>query len=133
MTELLKNRDQAKNLIDEANKYIDLVEKIPLYQIDRYRLIHHCLELLDILGYSYDIDSRHKLVVVNHYHDPDTDSLFEPIRNNYYELSKIAKRMAMYETDRQNLLFQFREIIFGLDTSAIYHLCGDSFDLLTKD
>lgn len=130
MTDMSKNRDKVKILVGEVNKYIDLVEKIPLYQIDRYRLIHQCLKLLDTLGYRYDINSRHKLVVVNYYHDPDIDTFIEPIKNNYYyDLSEIAAGMAMYDTDRQNVLFQFREIIFGLGVNATYRLCGDELEL----
>lgn len=132
MTKLIDNRDRVKILEDEVNKYIERVNDVPLYPIDRYRLIHYCFNLLDIMGYKYDINSKHELVIKNYYQEPDIKSCKELIENNYYELSTASREMAIYNTDFQSILFQFREIIFKFGIKATYRLGGDQLELFEK-
>ena len=126
----MDNSERVRILEEEINKYIDKISKVPLYPIDRYRLVYFGLRYLDILGYKYDINSKYRLVVVNYYHNPDIES--ESIENLYDELSKTVKDMAIYDIDRQNILFQFREMIFKIDIKATYSLDNDNLKIETQ-
>ena len=125
----MDNSDRVKILEDEVNKYLDKVEKVPLYPVDRYRLVYYCFEYLRTLGYKYDINSRHKLVIVNYYHEPDLLGNKEGIENLYHELDGTISDMAIYKTDRQNILFQFRELIFKFGIKATYWLGKDVIEI----
>ena len=126
----MDNSERVRILEEEINKYIDKISKVPLYPIDRYRLVYFGLRYLDILGYKYDINSKYRLVVVNYYHNPDIES--ESIENLYDELSKTVKDMAIYDIDRQNILFQFREMIFKIGIKATYSLDNDNLKIETQ-
>ena len=125
----MDNSERIKILEDEVNKYLDKVEKVPLYPVDRYRLVYYCFEYLRTLGYKYDINSCHKLVIVNYYHEPDVLGNKEGIEKLYHELDGTISDMAIYKTDRQNILFQFRELIFNFGIKATYWLGKDVIEI----
>ena len=125
----MDNAERAKILEEEVNKYFVKVGKLPLYPVDRYRLVHYCLTYLDNLGYKYDINSRHILVIVNYYHTPDIKSLKNKIEALYAELSSTINGIGIYDTDRQNILFQFREMIFKIGIKATYYMSTDNLIL----
>ena len=118
----MDNPDRVRILEDEANEYISKVEDVPLLPIDRYRLVYYCLEYLRTLGYRYDIDSMHRLVIVNYYHEPDIELVKEPLENLYQELDSTIRGIALYDADRQSVLFHFREMIFGSGIKVTYRL-----------
>ena len=122
MIDLTDNRDKVKILQDEANKYIDRIERVPLYPIDKYQLVYFCLDFLRELGFVYSTNSMHKLVIRNDYHNPDVESSAEHIELLYYELDQVINSMAIYYTDRASILFQFREMIFRFGIKARYYL-----------
>ena len=62
--------DKVKALEKNVNKFIDRVDNMTLYQVDKYRLVYYSLEYLRILGFRYDIGPTSNLVIVNSFHDP---------------------------------------------------------------
>ena len=125
MSEMADNFDRSKVIAEEVNRYIERVEKIPLYSINRYILIYYCLEYLELLGYKYDLNSRNELVIVNYYHIPDMNEVAPRIETLYRRIRTTVTDIPMFDTDRQNILFQFREIIFKSGVEATYLIGRD--------
>ena len=128
-TEIAENRDRVDILEEEVNKYLDLVEKVPLYPIDRYRLVYRCLRHLDILGYVCEANSKKRLIIKNYYKAIDIEPVRDLISRNYRDLRNEAEGIAMYDADRQRILFQFREMIFRFGIHAMYFLGTDELKL----